>query len=165
MAASDSSLPVSVIDIASMTLTDGGSNSLTLGLVPGGTFEYTVETPPYVEVMHQMQHVSGGPVLRKTGSGNVTGKLTSYVTSMYGSSNETPYEVFTRTGTAASWGTTGTGDKSATRLAVVNTTPGGASQTTTFAYCVFTNVAISYQDGIMIVTADFTDHENAPTVS
>lgn len=164
MSASDSAIPVSAIDIASIVLTDG-SNSLTLALAPKSTLEWTEETPPYVEVMHQGKHVSGAPVLRKTGDSNVTGKIVAYVTSYLGSSNETPYEVFTGKGTAASWATTGTGDKKSVRMVVTETVPSGASQTITFGYCVFTNVAVSWQDDIRVVTADFTDHENTPTVA
>jgi hypothetical protein len=164
MAASDASIPISQIDIASIVISDG-SNSLTVSLAPASTLEWTEETTPYVEVMHQGKHVAGGPVLRQTGDSNCTGKLVAYVTSYLGASNETPYEVMTRKGTAASWGTTGVGDKKSSRMVVTETAPSGASQTITFNYVVFTNVQVGYENGIRIVTADFTDHENTPTVA
>jgi hypothetical protein len=61
--------------------------------------------------------------------------------------------------------TTGVGDKKMSRMVVTETAPSGASQTITFNYVVFTNVQVGFENGIRIVTADFTDHENTPTVA
>lgn len=163
MSASDSAIPFSTIDIASIVISDGGSNSKTLALAPGSTLTWAVETPPYVEVRHQNKHTSGAPTVRKTGDSNVTGKISAYVSTFYGSADESIYEVLNGTGTASGWSSTGTGDKPLKRMVVTYTAPSGASQTMTFAYCAFTNIACDWQDDILMLTADFTDHENSPT--
>lgn len=164
MAASDSAIPFSQIDLASIVVSDGGANTKTIALAPGSTLEWTVETAPFVEVMHQGKHTSP-PTIRKTGDGSVTGKLVAYITTFYGSADESIYEVLTGTGTAASWANLATGDKPARRLVATYTAPSGASQTATFSYCVFSNIATGWQDAILVLIADFADHENNPTIA
>jgi hypothetical protein len=106
-------------------------------------------------------------VVRITGDGNVTASATLGVNSFYGSTSVTPYEVLTLTGGAASWTTTGTGDKKMLRHTIVFTNPSGASQTVVFNYGIAMNIAIdpAGNDGLMSLSFDLTDLENAPTVS
>jgi hypothetical protein len=164
MAASDTTVPFSIIDGA-CTVADGGANSITLGLVQAEV-KYKIENPSWTEARSRNKHLST-PTARKTGDGNVTGSLTLLVASFYGSAAATPYEVFTGTGGAAAWATNGAGDKQLLKLTLTGTNTTGATQTILFAYCAFSNVDIDPQggDGLYTLTCEFTDLENAPTVT
>jgi len=145
----------------------GGSpstESLQLKLVQGDV-THTVETEPYAEARNRNKHLST-PILRKTGDGNVTGSVSLLVSSFKGSTAASVYEVFTGTGLAASWSSTASGDKKAKKMEMT-VNDGSLSQKLAFNYCVFTNVAVdpAGADGLYQVSADFTDHENAPTVT
>lgn len=164
MAASDSAIPFSQIDITSVVLSDGASGSLTLALAKEGALTWAVTNTPVVEVKHQGLRTTP-PTERKVGVGMVKGSLTVAVSSFYGSANETPYEVMTRTGTAAAWGNTATGDTGRGRMVVTYTAPAGASQTATFAYIRFAEPSITFEDGIMMLSAEFDDLEATPTIA
>lgn len=166
MSASDSTTSFSMIDV-SMSLYDGGSNSLAVGLIQSDA-KWTIEGEQHTEARVRNKHAST-PVIRKTGDGNVTGSLTALVASMKGSAAVTLYEWLTFTGSAAGYTTTAAGDKKALRMVLTGTNPssGGATQTVTFAYCVFSNVAIdpAGADGLWTLSADFVDYENTPVVA
>lgn len=164
MATSDATVPGSQIDITSMVISDGGANSKTIGFVKGGSLTWAVEMAPVVEVKHQALRTSP-PTERKTGVGKVTGSFSAAVTSFAGTADETLYEVMTRTGLAAGWGNTCTGDTGRGRMVVTYATPSGMSQTATFAYVRFANPSIAYEDGIMMISAEFDDLEAAPTIA
>lgn len=163
MAASDASVPNSIIDITSIVISDGGANSKTLALVKGG-ITWSVEMAPVVEVKNQNLRTSP-PTERKTGVGIVKGSLKAAVTSLLGSADESLYDVMTRTGLASGWANTCIGDTKRGRMVVTYATPSGMSQTVTFAYVRFTEPSIDYDEDILFVSADFTDLEEAPTVA
>ena len=128
-------------------------------------FSYTVETPPFAEVRHRNKHLAT-PAVRNTGSGNVTGSVSAKIASFKGSTAASLKEVLEGSGLAASWSSTGNGDRKMKKLkAVFN--DGDVSQTVNFAYCVFSNVQINSNgaDGLATVTADFTDFEDFPAVT
>jgi hypothetical protein len=166
MAASDSAVPFSQID-GTLTASDGASASLEFDFVQSD-IEWTVEGAPYTEAKVRNKH-KATPVLRKTGDGNVTGSASLLVTSLRGSTDETPYEFLTQTGGSASITTRAAGDRKAIKLAfTVNASAaGGASQLVEFNYSVCQNVKVSPSgsDGLFLLTFDFTDHESAPTVT
>lgn len=167
MSVSDSEVSLSQVD-GNATLYDGSTNSLVLAMVQSDV-ESTVEGKPYTEARARNLHATGTPILRVTGDGNVTGSISLLISSFYGSSAVTPYEVFTFTGGASGWTSTSRGDRQSLKLvlAVNATAAGGASQTITYNYCVFSNVKISPSggDGLYLLTADFVDHENKPTIA
>lgn len=163
MSASDAAVPNSIIDITSIVISDGGSNSYTLALAKGG-ITWSVEMAPVVEVKHQNLRTSP-PTERKTGVGKVKGTIKAAITSLYGSANETLYEVMTRTGTAASWANTCTGDTGRGRMVVTYAVPSGMSQTATFAYVRFGEPTIDYDEDILFLTGEFDDLEAAPTIA
>lgn len=168
MAASDSTTAFSQVDGAAV-FSDGTAtpNTLTVGFVQADV-AWTVEGAPYTEARVRNKHHST-PVLRKTGDGNVTGSMSLLVTSLKGDTAVTPYEFLTRTGGASAYKSTANGDKYAIKIAVTfnATDAGGASQTVTFAYVVPTSIKVDPAggDGLMMLSFDFTDHENAPTVA
>lgn len=165
MAASDSTVVFSQID-GSFVVSDGGANTLTF-IFMQSDIEWTIETAPYTEARERNKH-RATPVLRKTGDGNVTGSGSLLVASFLGSADETPYDVLTLTGTASAWATRAAGDKIALRgVLTVTGGGGGATQTVTFAYMVFTNVKVSPSggDGLFMLTFDFVDHENYPVTA
>lgn len=168
MSASDSTTSFSKID-CSCVLSDGGSNSVTVGLVQADP-AWTVEGAKYVEARVRDTHAAT-PVLRKTGDGNVTGSITALVATLRAATSSVPslYEILTGTGAAASWATTAAGDRKTLRMALTLNASGasGATQTVTFNYCVFSNVKIdpAGADGLCSISADFVDHENVPTIT
>lgn len=161
----DSSSTYSQID-GTLVIGDG-TNSLTADFVQSD-ISWTEEGSSYTEAKSRNKHKTT-PVLRKTAEGNITGSLSLLITSFRGNTAITPYEVFTRTGLGASWGNTAVGDKKASRLALTldNTAASGGAQTATFGFVVFTSVKVDPAggDGLYLLTADFTDHEEAPTWS
>lgn len=163
MAASDSAVPNSIIDITSIVISDGGANSKTLALVKGG-LTWSVEMAPVVEVKNQNRRTSP-PTERKTGVGKVKGHLKAAVSSLVGSADESLYEVMTRTGLAAAWANTCTGDTGRGRMVVTYVTPSGMSQTATFAYIRFAEPSIVYDEDILFVEGDFDDLEEAPVAA
>ena len=144
---------------------DGSGNTIAMPFVKSDLTP-TIEGKPYTEAKVRNMHQST-PVLVETGDGNVTASATIGVTSFAGNTAATPYEVLTGTGLAAGWTTTAVGTKKALRHVVTWTNPAGATQTVTYAYCVASNVAIdpAGDEGLMSMSFDLTDHENAPTVS
>lgn len=166
MSASDSQIPFSIIDGA-LVLSDGGANSLTVAFIQT-EINWTEERAPVTEARTRNKHAST-PVLRKTGDGNCTGSFMALVSSLYGSADETVYEVLTGKGTAAGWTTTAAGDAKTIRATFTGTNPstGGATQSVAFNYCYFANVKIEPggADGLTTISADFTDYETTPTVS
>jgi len=168
MSASDSVIPFSKIDWT-LVLSDGGSNSITVGLMQTD-ISWTAEGAKYVEARVRDMH-SATPVIRKTGDGNVTGSLMALVATLRSSSSSAPslYEVMTGTGAASSWATTAAGDRKTIRAALSGNASGagGATQTVTFNYCIFANVKCDPAggEGLMSISAEFTDHENAPTIT
>lgn len=166
MAGSDrDNVSFSQIDLE-LVLSDGAGTPATCDVdLAEANFSYTVEGAPFAEVRHNNKHLTT-PAARKTGSGNVTGSITAKIASFKGSSNVTLKEALTLTGGAASWTSTGNGDKKMLKM-VATVNDGSVSQTITFAYCIFSNVQVSQSgaDGLWTVSADFTDLENAPTVA
>ena len=164
MGASDTTSSFSQID-GVWTVSDGGANSLVMPFVKSD-LSWALEGQPYTEARVRNKHQST-PVLRITGDGNCTASANVGVTSFYGSSAVTPYEVLTLSGGAASWATTAVGDKKSLRHTVVFTNPSGATQTVIFNYGVAMNISIdpAGDEGLMTLSFDLTDHENAPTVS
>lgn len=164
MASSDNStIPFSQTDVTA-TMTDG-TNTITMHLVQSDP-DWTIEGRPVTEARVRNKHQST-PVVRRTGDGNVTFKLDLLIASFKGATAATPYEVLTRTGLGASWGTTGGGDEPLTRIALPYnaSAAGGASQTATFGYCYARNVTVTKTDGLYHLTADVTDLENEPTIT
>lgn len=164
MANSDSSTNFSQVH-GTCTVSDGGSNSLILDFVRSD-FAWTEEGKPYTEAKVRNQHQST-PDLVEIGDGNVTGSMRIGVTSFRGATAVKPYEAVTGTGLAAGWTTTAQGTKKAKRFTLAFVNPAGASQTVVFNYCVCMNVNVdpAGDDGLMVLSFDFTDHENAPTVT
>lgn len=166
MAASDSSVPFSLIDGA-VVIYDGGSNSHTVAFVQTEV-NWSVEKPPRTEARSRNKHHTT-VTMRKMGDGNVTGSLSALVTSLYGSASVSLYEVLTTTGGASGWATVGAGDFVLLRMVLTGTAAaaGGATQTVTFAACEFSNVKVDPggADGLWLVSADFIDHENQPTIA
>lgn len=164
MASSDNStIPFSQTDVTA-TMTDG-TNTITMHLVQADP-AWTIEGRPVTEARVRNKHQST-PVARRTGDGNVTFKLDLLIASFKGATAATPYEVLTRTGLGASWGTTGGGDEPLTRISLPYnaSAAGGATQTVTFNYCYARNVAVNPTDGLYHLTADVTDLENEPTIT
>jgi hypothetical protein len=166
MAQSDSTVPFSIVD-GTAVITDGSTGSVTLTLVQSEV-TYTITGRPWTEGKSRNKHQST-PVARVTGDGTVTGSLSFLVTSFYGSASVTPYEALTLTNGASSWTSTGAGDRKMVKLTLTSNASGasGATQTIAFNYCVFENVAVDPQggDGLYLITADFVDLENNPTVT
>lgn len=163
MASSDTTVAISQIDDA-IVLSDGTGTPLTLTLaLVKSSATWTVPNPTKAEMRPRDLHHST-PTLRKTGDGNVTGSLKLYIASFKGNSTKTPYEVFTD---SASWVTVGAGDGALVKMVITYTAAGagGATQTATFAYCHFANVAVSYEDGLLCLSCDFTDLENKPAIA
>lgn len=167
MATSDSVVAFSGID-GSMTIAGAGSSqSITVTLVQTDA-GWTEEGTPFVEARTRNQHQST-PVLRATGSGNCTGSINALVATVAGVTGASLYEVLTLKGLAASWTTTAAGDKKALRVVLTAnaSAAGGATQTMTMNYCVFSNVKVDPNgaDGLWMISADFIDHENTITVA
>lgn len=164
MASSDNStIPFSQIDVTA-TFTDG-TNTVTMNLAQTDP-DWTIEGRPVTEARVRNKHQST-PVVRRIGDGNVTFKLDLMISSFKGSTAATPYEILTRTGLGASWGTTGAGDEPLTRISLPYnaSAAGGASQTVTFNYCYARNVTVTKADGLYRLQADITDLENEPTIT
>ena len=130
-----------------------------------GDLNFTAEGDQYAEARNRNKHLAV-PILRKTGDGNVTGSFSCKVHSFKGSTAASIYEILTGTGLAATWTSTAYGDRK-TRKIEMTVNDGSLSQKLTFAYCVFSNVQVdpAGADGLFMVSADFTDHESAPTVA
>lgn len=168
MSTSDSTVTYSQIDI-SLALLDGGSNSVTVGLVQAD-ISWTIEGAPYTEARVRNQHAAT-PVVRKTGDGNVTGSLSALVSTFRAATATSPslYEILTHTGSAASWATTAAGDRKTLKaqMTLNASSAGGASQRVDFNYMIFSNVKVdpAGAEGLCMISADFIDLENAPTIT
>jgi hypothetical protein len=166
MAASDSTVDFSGID-ATLVISDGSGNSITVSLVQadGG---WTIEGDTYTEGRTRNLHRST-PVLRRTGSGNITGSVSANIASFRGSTAATLYEVLRFAGLASSWTTTAAGDKKALRFVWTYnaSSAGGATQTVTHNYCVPMNVKFDPvgSDGLGMISFDWTNHESSDTVA
>lgn len=169
MSTSDSSLAISQTDEA-VAFAGGNSESLTLS-VAKGTVTWTVTPRPVTEMRIRDQHTSTRPTVRVTGDSNVTGSLVIHATSFKGNSAKTPYEVLTG---GASWVNTASGDVQTLGMTITYNASGaqvggggaaGANQTVTFAYVHFTKVDVAFEDGLLVIKADFEDYENAPTIA
>ncbi|MFA9272132.1 MAG: hypothetical protein ACEQSX_15530 [Baekduiaceae bacterium] len=163
MAASDSTVVFSGID-DSIVLSDGTGTPQTLtmfGVTGNLTFTLPLETVAEMRI-RDLHHST--VTVRKTGDGNVTGSIKAHVSSYKGSSTKTLYEVMTGN---ASWLTVGAGDGRLMKMVCTYnaTGAGGASQTMTFAYVRWSNVNISYDNGLLSLSADFTDFENQPVAA
>lgn len=160
MAASDATVAFSQIDFDTITITTGAAVAYMMTLQKG-TLTWGVETPPKTEMLVRNKHHST-PTLRKTGDGKVTGAIKLYISTFLGSSAFSPYELFV-SGAAVS---TGAGDGGMFSMSVPVTGDGGApSQTAVFAYCHFMNVKVDIEDGLYVLSADFEDLENKPTIT
>lgn len=162
MAGSDTTVVFSGIDESIVWSDYGGVHTLTVPIVKG-QLSWTVENPPKAEMMPRGQHHST-PTVRKTGDGKVTGSIKIYCSSFVGNSAKTPYEVLTD---SAGWTTVGAGDGAMIKQVVTYnaTAAGGAQQTAAFNYCTFSNVAVGLEDGLYVISADFEDRENKPTIT
>lgn len=169
MASSDSSIAISQIDEA-VVFNGGSSETLTLS-VAKGTVNWTVTAQPVTEMRIRDKHTATRPTIRKTGDAMVTGSLTIHATSFKGNSAKTPYEVLTGT---ASWVNTASGDVQTLSMAVTYDASGasvggggaaGANQTCTFGFVHFTKVDVAFEDGLLVIKADFEDYENLPTIA
>ena len=164
MATSDATVAFSQIDQDAVTLTDGASTTTTLA-VQKGVVTWVNATPPVSEMMVRNKHGANAGLtttVRKTGDSTVTGSIKLYVTTLRGTTGVSPYELLTN-GAGTS---TGAGDGGMFSMAVPYTGDGGApSQTATFAYTRFSNVSVDYEEGLMVISADFIDYENKPTIA
>lgn len=166
MAASDSTISFADTDCR-VYIEDGGSNSIEI--TPRlGSISWTVSAAPHAEVMHRGKHQTT-PVVRKTGSANVTGTLRIGAGTFYGSTAATPYEALMGVGAGAAWTNTAAGDMISRKIRVVATNPssGGATQTVTFGYVVTDSCAVDMggEEGTAAIDVSFTDHEDAPTIT
>lgn len=163
MAQSDTTIMFSGID-ESIVWSDGSvsTKSITVPIVKGQV-SWTVENPPKSEMMVRGQHHST-PTVRKIGDGKVTGSIKIHASTFYGSSTKSPYEVLTNT---AGWTTVGAGDGGLVKMVITYNSSGGGgvSQTATFNYCKWSNVAVSIEDGTYTISADFEDLENYPVIA
>ena len=163
MSASDSVVDFSGIDL-SLTIYDGSGNSLAIEHMQadGG---WTTEGDTYTEGRTRGLH-RATPVLRRTGSGNVTGSISVNVSSFKGSTAAKPVDVLHFSGLASGWTTTGAGDKKALRYVWTfnASAAGGATQTVTMAACVAMNIKFDPvgSDGLGMLSWDWTDHESVP---
>jgi len=166
MAASDSVVDFSQIDL-SLVISDGSGNTLTVGLIQadGG---WTIEGDTYTEGRTRGLHRST-PVVRRTGSGNVTGNVAANVATFRGSTAVTLYDVLRFAGLASSWTTTSAGDRKTLRLVwTLNASAGGgATQTATFNYCVIENIVFdpAGSEGLGRISFDWTDLEAVDTIA
>lgn len=163
MAASDSTIVFSGID-DTIVLSDGTGTPQTITMFGvTGNLTYTMPLETVAEMRIRDQHQST-PVVRKTGDGNVTGSIKAHITSFKGSSTKTLVDVMLGN---ASWLTVGAGDGRLMKMVVTYNASGagGASQTVTFAYVRWSNVNVSYDSGLLSLSADFTDFENAPAIA
>lgn len=167
MGVSDSEISLSKVD-CTCTVYDGGVNSLVISMVQTDV-ESTVEGDKYTEAKARDLHVSGTPIIRKIGEGNVTGSMSCLVSSFAGSTAVTPYEAFTMSGLAASWTSTARGDRKALKIALDINASGssGATQRIAYNYCVISNVSVSPSggEGLFMLSFDFVDHETKPTIT
>ena len=162
MSASDATVSFSQIDQDAVTLADGASNTYTLELQKG-LVTWAVPARPATEQRVRNKHMST-PTVRLTGDVDVTGQLKMYVASFRGTTSTSPYELFVNGATTTASGTAG--DAGLWTMAIPYTGDGGApSQTMTFNATRFTNVAMDFEDGLMVITADFTAYINKPSVS
>lgn len=164
MAASDS--PISFADTdCRVYIEDGAANSIEI--TPRlGSITWAETAPPSTEVMHRGKHQST-PVIRTTGSANVTGSFRMSAGTFRGSTAATPREALLGTGLGSSWTNTANGDTITRKIRVTVTNPstGGATQTITFAYVRCDECAIDMggEDGTIALDFSFTDFENVPT--
>ena len=160
MAASDSVIPLSIVD-GTLVFSDGGANTQTVAFIQT-EWNWTRELAPFVEARTRNKHHST-PVLRKTGDGNITGSFMALVATLYGSAAPSLDEVIMFTNGASAWTTTSAGDRKTLRCALTGNASGagGATQTYTFNYCAFSNVKVEPggADGLWTISADFVDHE------
>lgn len=166
MADSDTEVPFSQIDLR-VYLEDGAGNSIELELVQNDP-EITVEGKPWSEARSRNQHASGTPIGRETGDGNITGSMTMLLKSFLGDTEVTPKEALTRTGNAAAWTSTMRGMYAIQiRIVADASASGGATQTTTYRYCVCRNVKWNFggANGLATLSFDFTDLENEPQIT
>jgi len=161
MASFDNAAPHKIAT-ETVVLTDGTPNSLTLNLKQGQV-TYSITDRAYTEALETGRHEST-PVLVETDDGNVTGQFSFLLTSYVGATVQ-PHEMMLFRNGASAYTTTAAGSKKALKMVVTNnsTIDSGGSQSVTFAYCVFTDVSVGEQDGLLLVTGSFTDHENKPT--
>lgn len=158
MAASDSTIAFSTIDSV-LTLYDGAAHSITVGLIQS-EWQWTRTGATFVEVLVRGLHQSP-PCFRKTGDGKITGSFKAAVATLYGSAGPSLDEWLHMTDGASAYTSTGTGDRKSLKAILVTNASGagGASQTFTFRYCVFSNIAIDPSGGIWMISADFEDAE------
>lgn len=166
MSGSDAAIPLSLVDGA-LVLSDGSTNTHTVAFL-ATEWNWTEEGQPYAEARSRNKHHST-PTARIVGDGNITGNFKALCTGLKGSASATTYEVLTVSGLASSWVTTGAGDRKFIRATLTGNASGagGANQTYAFNYCAFSNVKVTPggDNGLWTIEADFTDHENQPTVS
>ncbi len=160
MSQSDSVIPLSIVD-GTLTAYDGGANSAVFPFIQT-EWNWTRELAPFVEARTRNKH-HGTPVLRKTGDGNITGAFTALVATLYGLLAPSLEEILGFTNGASGWATTSAGDRKTLRIALIGnaSAAGGATQTYTFNYCAFSNIKVEPggADGLWMISADFTDHE------
>jgi hypothetical protein len=164
MPALDSSIPHVWAGAAAITIEDDGA--LSTSFIFEGTFTWTQVGRTVVESRKRGRHHETKPVAVETDDGDVAISMSGEITSYLGSSSTYPYELFTKSGTAASATSTIDGGAHAVRIIYTSLEPdSGATQRATFKYCHPDSVKIDPQgaDGKASMEVELTDYENAPT--
>jgi hypothetical protein len=169
MADLDSSTPLKRIGTTALLIKDGTTPTAnSVSVIFEGSFSATVTGRAVVEATSQGRHKTT-PVLVETTSGTVALEFDGHITSLKGASNTHIYEALTRTGTAASWVSTGDGDAYTVEIVATfleSKQTGAATQTLTFAFCHPDSIQIEAgtEDAVRF-SASLTDFEDYPTAA
>ena len=128
-----------------------------------------LDGPTVAEAMHRNRHIDGqAPIVHDVGDGSITGSMAFYV-------SEHPIGTSADAANPMAWldadsallaGLTSNGKGNAWcfKMKVVDVQP-GKTQTTTYNYVYPEKPAQSFDNGLLIVTFNFTDRERTPTVT
>ena len=130
----------------------------------------SIEGPTVSEAMHRGRHISGqAPVAHDVGDNNITGSMSFYiqshpegVTPSTDAANPVAW-LNSQRAAAAGLTKTGKGDAWCFKMLVVDVQP-GSTQTTTYNYVYPEKPTESFDNGLLVVSFNFTDRETAPTV-
>jgi hypothetical protein len=128
----------------------------------------SIDGATVAEAMHRNRHIDGqAPIVHDVGDGNVTGSMAFYVEEYpIGTSADVANPLaWLEADSAAAAGlvSTGKGNAWCFRMKVLDSQP-GKIQTTTYNYVYPEKPAQSFDNGLLIVTFNFTDRERVPTV-
>lgn len=142
-----------------------GTNYLTIRPVQTN-LTTSIDGPTVAEAMHRARHIDGqAPIVHDVGDGSITGSMAFYVKELPTSTSADIANPITWLNAdyaaAAGLTTVGKGNAWCFKMLVVDEQP-GKIQTTTYAYVYPEKPAQSFDNGLLVVTFNFTDRERIP---